>query len=204
MVLDWISELIATMGYEGVALLMLLENVVPPIPSELIMPLAGYVASQGQLSTIGVIAAGTTGSFIGAVLWFWVARRYGSARLRSFVDRHGKWVTLDCEDIDKANNWFRRHGRSSVFIGRLIPGVRTLISVPAGLSDMSAPLFLIYTLAGSILWNAVLVWAGHLLQANYQAVKGITGPVSTGVFSLMAAALVWRYVQQWRKRQQKA
>jgi membrane protein DedA with SNARE-associated domain len=203
-VLDWISQLIATLGYAGIALLMLLENVVPPIPSEVIMPLAGYVASQGQLNTAGVIAAGSAGSFVGAVLWFWIARRYGAKRLRDFVERHGKWVTLECEDIDKANDWFRRHGKSSVFIGRLIPGVRTFISVPAGFSDMSTPLFFAYTAAGTILWNSVLVWAGHLLQANYAAVKGVTTPVSTAVFVLLGAALAWRYFHQWRKRQQKA
>jgi membrane protein DedA with SNARE-associated domain len=197
---EWVTNLIAELGYGGVALLMFLENLVPPVPSELIMPLAGFVASQGELAYWAVLLAGTTGSFAGALFWFLVGRRIGEQRLRRFVDRYGKWVTLTCEDIDQATEWFRRHGAASVFVGRLIPGVRTFISVPAGLSSMPLLVFSAYTIAGTVTWTGALMFAGHLLRENYSVVGDYIGVLSNVIFAAFAAALAWRYVQQWRHR----
>jgi membrane protein DedA with SNARE-associated domain len=197
---EWVTNLIAQFGYAGVAFLMFLENLVPPVPSELIMPLAGFVASQGELAHWAVLTAGTAGSFAGALFWFIVGRRIGEERLRKFVDRHGKWVTLSCEDLDQANEWFRRHGAASVFIGRLIPGVRTFISVPAGISSMPLPKFVVYTVAGTLVWTAVLMFAGHVLRENYELVSDYIGVISNAVLVLFAAGLAWRYFRQWRQR----
>jgi membrane protein DedA with SNARE-associated domain len=199
-VFDWITGLIARMGYFGIAMLMFLENVVPPIPSELIMPLAGFVASKGEIRHVFALIAGTVGSFVGAYLWFYAARRIGERRLRRFVREYGKWVALSCRDIDVAKDWFQRHGPTSVFIGRLIPGVRTFISVPAGLSSMSALKFSFYTLLGTVLWTGLLLLAGHILRENFELVSGYVGVLSNIVFAIFAATLVWRYVQQWRHR----
>jgi membrane protein DedA with SNARE-associated domain len=199
-VFDWITGLIARMGYFGIAMLMFLENVVPPIPSELIMPLAGFVASKGEMRHVFALIAGTAGSFIGAYLWFYAARRIGERRLRRFVYKYGKWVALSCADIDVANHWFQRRGAIAVFIGRLIPGVRTFISVPAGLSSMSALKFSFYTLLGTVLWTGLLLLAGHILRENFELVSGYVGVLSNVVFAIFAATLVWRYVQQWRRR----
>lgn len=197
---EWITRLIAQFGYGGVALLMFLENLVPPIPSELIMPLAGFVASTGEMRHWIVLLAGTAGSFAGALLWFLIGRRVGEHRLRSFVRKHGKWVTLTCRDLDQANAWFQRHGPVSVFLGRLVPGVRTFISVPAGFSSMPVLQFCVYTLAGTVVWTAVLLFAGHLLRENYERVADYIGVLSNIVLSGFAVTLVWRYVRQWRRR----
>lgn len=197
---EWITDLISNMGYAGVALLMLLENVVPPIPSEVIMPLAGFVAGRGDMNVAGAIFAGSIGSYAGACAWFFIACRIGENRLRRFVDRHGKWVAMECEDLDRAKDWFKRHGGISVFAGRLVPGVRTFISVPAGLTGMSTPLFLLYTGLGTLVWTAVLTWAGVVLGRNYSQVERYTTPIGNVVFSLLIAAVVLRYWKQWRRR----
>jgi membrane protein DedA with SNARE-associated domain len=146
---EWIVSVIARFGYAGVAILTFLENLFPPIPSELIIPLAGFVAAQGTLGLGGVIAAGTLGSLAGATLWYAVARRIGERRFRAWVDRHGKWLTLGREDIDRAQAWLNRHGRTAVLLGRLVPGVRTFVSLPAGFSGMPAVPFLLWSAAGT-------------------------------------------------------
>jgi membrane protein DedA with SNARE-associated domain len=115
---------------------MLLENVFPPIPSVLIMPLAGFVARKGNVSFWGAVAAGSLGSLAGAVFWYIVGRALGGERLRNWVERHGRWLSLSCESLDHAEDWFRRRGAASVFLGRLAPGVRTFISIPAGVYRM--------------------------------------------------------------------
>jgi membrane protein DedA with SNARE-associated domain len=126
---DWITGVIGRLGYAGVAGLAFLENVVPPIPSELVIPLAGYVAAQGDLRLMLVIATASAGSLGGAAVWYWIGRRVGERRLRPWVDRHGKWLTLSREDVDKAQTWFSHHGNTAVFFGRVVPGVRTLVSL---------------------------------------------------------------------------
>ncbi len=129
---DWLTGWINETGYVGIAGLMFLENLFPPIPSELIMPLSGYAASHGKLTMPGIVAAGSLGSLAGALFWYGVGRWLGGARIRAFAARHGAWLTMSPDDVDKANRWFCRHGGIAVFIGRLVPAVRTFISVPAG------------------------------------------------------------------------
>src|SRR5688500_2822810 len=117
---DWITGTIQRLGYWGIAALTLLENVVPPIPSEVVVPMAGFVAAKGELSFWGVVAAASAGALLGAVGWYAVARAIGKKRLRQWIDDHGHWVTLDCESIDKAQRWFDRHGTWAVLVGRLV------------------------------------------------------------------------------------
>jgi membrane protein DedA with SNARE-associated domain len=189
---DWIVEVVGKLGYAGIFLLTLLENVFPPIPSELIMPLAGYHAAQGRFGLWGAIAAGSVGSALGTVLWYWIGHRIGERRLRDWADRHGRWLTLDGEDIDKSAEWFHRRGVWAVFICRMIPGLRTWISLPAGFSGMSMGKFLLPTVIGTVLWTTALTAAGYWLGAKYSNIDGVLGTVSWVVIGLIAVLYVYR------------
>jgi len=194
---EWINNTIRSLGYWGVAVLTFLENVFPPIPSEIVIPLAGFVAAQGELAVWGVIAAGSAGSLAGALVWYEVGRRLGERRLRAWVDRHGKWITLTAKDVDRAQDWFQRHGRTSVLVGRLVPGVRTFVSLPAGFARMPLSAFLIYSAAGTIVWTAALAYAGVVLRANYDVVGDYVGIATNVIFVVIGVMLVRRYVQCW-------
>ncbi|MDU0954365.1 MAG: DedA family protein [Bradyrhizobium sp.] len=146
------------------------ENLFPPIPSEVIMPLAGYVSARGQLTFVGVLLAGAAGSLAGALFWCAVRRWFGSHRLKRFAARHGRWLTLSPAEIDRASAWFARHGRTAVLVGRLVPGVRTLISVPAGVTEMPFMPFLATTAVGTLLWTGLLAAAGYVLAEGYRTV----------------------------------
>lgn len=185
---DWITGFVVRSGYFGVFVLMLAENIVPPVPSELIMPLAGFTAARGELSLALVILAGTAGSIAGAVFWYYIGKRLGLARVKSLAARHGRWLTLSPDDVDHASGWFARHGGRAVFFGHLVPTVRTLISVPAGIANMPLPSFLVWSTLGTSLWTALLAGAGYLLQSQYELVADYLNPVSTAVLVLI---IVW-------------
>jgi membrane protein DedA with SNARE-associated domain len=190
MMFDWTTGLVEQTGYFGVLLLMLAENVFPPIPSELIMPMAGFTAHQGQLNIIGVIAAGTVGSVLGALFWYYIGRWVGLDRLKHWTGRHGRWLTIAPDEVDQAKRWFDRHAGLAVFFGRLVPAVRTLISVPAGIAGMSLVSFLLYSTAGTGIWTALLAGAGYMLGSQYELVQGWLNPVS----NVVAGALVLVYL----------
>lgn len=190
-VVGWIES----SGYLGILLLMLGENAFPPLPSEVIMPLAGYQAARGDLHIAGVIAAGTAGSVLGALVWYYVGAWVGMDRLRCWTGRHGRWLTLSPAEVDRASDWFRRHCGKAVLIGRLVPAVRTLISVPAGITRMAMPRFLFYTTIGSVLWTAALAGAGYLLQEQYSQVSANLNPVSNVVLGLIALGYLYRVIR---------
>jgi membrane protein DedA with SNARE-associated domain len=175
-------------GAAGISLLMFLENVFPPIPSELIMPLAGFTAARGQASLVVVILAGSVGSLAGALLWYGIGRWLGLDRLKGLAARHGRWLTLSPDEIDGAQRFFERHGGKAVLLGRLVPGVRTLISVPAGIVRMPLGTFLIWSALGTLAWTAALAGAGYLLESRYDVVAGWIGPVSNVI---LCAAVLW-------------
>ena len=158
--LDWALSIINQLGYTGLFLLMALENLFPPIPSEAIMPLAGVAAARGQFSLPWVIVIGVAGSVIGNVPLYLIGRRVGRERMRAWIVAHGRWLLLSGEDMDRANGWFARHGWLAVGIGRLIPGVRSLISLPAGFAGMGVLPFLLTTVAGSAVWCGMLAAIG--------------------------------------------
>lgn len=153
---DLIVETVESVGYLGVALLMLAENIVPPIPSEIVMPAAGAAASRGEYSLAGMILAGTAGAVIGSLPWYGIARHVGTRRFADWADHHGHWLATDREEIERVDKWFDRHGHWAILICRLIPGVRTLISVPAGFAEMPLGRFLAWTTVGSAVWSAIL------------------------------------------------
>jgi membrane protein DedA with SNARE-associated domain len=192
---DWIVRVIGTLGYAGVAGLTFLENLFPPIPSELVIPLAGFVAARGDLSLVLVIAAGSAGSLAGATVWYEVGRRVGERRLRDWISRHGRWLTLGPDDIDRAQQWFERRGRAAVFIGRLVPGVRTLVSLPAGFAGMPLASFLVFSAAGTVIWTTALAAAGLVLQAQYAVVGKYVNLATNILLAAFAALMAWRYLK---------
>jgi membrane protein DedA with SNARE-associated domain len=183
--LEWITNTISSLGYLGIALLMMLENVFPPIPSEVIMPLAGFTVQQGKLDMVFVILAGTAGSVLGTLPWYYLGKLMGEKRLRQWIDKYGKWLTISSSDIDKSKLWFRKNGAAVVFFGRLIPGIRTYISIPAGFQEMSLLPYLLYSTIGTLLWIGLLSYAGFALGQNYHQVKQYLGPVSGIVLTLL-------------------
>jgi membrane protein DedA with SNARE-associated domain len=191
---DWITSLVEQGGYLGVALLMLLENVFPPIPSELIMPLAGFTAARGEFNLSMVVLAGTIGSVAGAALWYYLGCWLGYERLKRLAARHGRWLTLGPGEIDEAADWFRRHCGKSVLIGRLIPAVRTLISVPAGITGMTLGRFLVYSTLGSAIWTGFLAGCGYLLEGQYEKVSAWVNPVSNVIFGVIMVWYLYRVI----------
>ena len=196
---EWITRVIERLGYAGIALLTFLENVFPPVPSEIVIPLAGFVSARGAFDLWLVIIVASVGSLAGATVWYVAGRRIGEKRLRAWVERHGKWLTLSTRDVDRAEAWFQRHGGAAVFIGRLIPGVRTFVSLPAGFSAMPVVPFLAYSAVGTALWTAALAYAGVILQANFTRVSQYVDIVVNLLFGAMALMLVRRYVHCWRR-----
>ena len=193
----WIIETINSLGYLGIFLLMLLESVFPPIPSELIIPFAGYSAATGALNLWLVLLAATAGSVVGMLPWYIAGRLFGLNRVRYLADRYGRWLTLNAEEIDTATAWFHRYGPAIVFVGRLIPLIRTLISVPAGLAKMPLWQFLLFSTLGALLWNTILVGAGYLLAEHYDAVEVFLDPGTTIVLGLCVLYYLFRLVT-WR------
>lgn len=191
---DWVISTIESWGYIGVFALMVGENVFPPIPSEVIMPLAGFLAGNGTLSLTLTIAIGTLGSVLGTLMWYYVGLWYGEERLKRFAARHGRLLTVSPSDIDAARDWFQRHGTMAVFFGRMIPAIRTLISVPAGLARMPMWQFLAYTTVGSALWTGVLTFAGLMLHENYALVADYVDPLSKLVVVTVVGVYLYRVI----------
>ncbi|HYE19798.1 MAG TPA: DedA family protein [Tepidisphaeraceae bacterium] len=200
---EWATSMINSMGYVGIVFLMFLENVFPPIPSEVIMPAAGFTAARGQLNLYGVIAAGALGSVLGAIPLYYLGYFIGEARLKRWAARHGHWLAVSEEDVGKADAWFNKHRGKAVLIGRLVPGIRSLISIPAGVNRMSLPTFLLYTAIGSTAWSAVLAVLGKLLEAKYDRVQKWVDPITYAVLGIMVVSLVVRAVRIKRRAKQK-
>lgn len=200
---DFIVEFVKSSGYLGVFLLMAAENIFPPIPSELIMPLAGFVAARGELNIIAVILVGTAGSVLGTLPWYYAGAKLGKDRLHRIAERHGKWLTVAPEDIDRALRTFDRHGHTAIFFGRLVPAIRTLISVPAGIAGMPLATYLALTSAGSLLWTSALAYAGYVLEAQYSKVADYVDPVSKLVVASIVVLYTYRLVSQHFKRKGK-
>jgi membrane protein DedA with SNARE-associated domain len=185
---DWITGFMETTGYFGIALLMFAENVFPPIPSELIMPLAGFSAARGDLSLLLVILAGSAGSVAGALLWYGIGHWLGLDRLKRLSASHGRWLTLSPQEIDKVENFFSRHSGKVVLFGRLLPAVRTFISIPAGIAGMAVPKFLIYSTLGTFAWTAALAGAGYLFESEYAQISAWLNPAANAV---LGGAVTW-------------
>jgi membrane protein DedA with SNARE-associated domain len=177
-------------GYGAIVLVMLLENVVPPIPSEVVMPLAGFLIQQGKLQLLPTVFAGLLGTVLGAWFWYGIGRLINEQRLEHWLRRHGRWLGLRPEDLARSRRWFNRHGVAVVFWGRVIPGIRTFVSLPAGIEMMPQPLFLAWTTAGSLLWILLLTLAGQALGSGYAGVAESLKPFSQVLKVVLGLALL--------------
>lgn len=195
MISGWVEHVVRSFGPWGVAALMLLENLFPPIPSELILPLTGFFVSRGDLGFVAALLAATLGSVLGAFVLYGLGRRGG----RPLVLRHGRLLGVGESELDRADGWFDRYGVALVFFGRMVPGVRSIVSIPAGLSEMSIWRFALLTTAGSAIWNALLIGAGLLLRANWSRATGLVGNASNAILAVLAVAAVLLAVRWWRR-----
>ncbi|MFC0213592.1 DedA family protein [Paenibacillus chartarius] len=186
----WITEIMNQFGYFGIFLLIALENLFPPIPSEVILTFGGFMTTQSDLNIIGVIMFSTIGSVFGAIVLYWVGRLLSVQRLESIVVKYGKILRLTPEDVQKANNWFTKYGVWTVFFGRLIPLIRSLISIPAGSTRMNMATFLIFTTLGSLIWNSVLVYVGVAVGASWETIVHYMDVYSNFVYAGLALIIV--------------
>ncbi|MBW3633601.1 MAG: DedA family protein [Chloroflexi bacterium] len=192
---EWVTSVIETLGYPGLTVLVALENVFPPIPSEVILPLAGFLTGQNRFSFFLVLIATTLGSLIGALVLYAVGLAIGQRRVNSLVERYGQWALLTPEDLTRAEDWFDRYGPVAVFTGRLFPVVRSLVSIPAGYRRMPLGQFLLLTSGGSALWNGALVGLGWALGENWHVIEEYVGWLQYVVIAVVAF-LVVRFVWQ--------
>lgn len=191
----WIIAIMERLGYFGIALLMFLDNVFPPIPSEIIMPSAGYTASQGSLTLVGVIIAGSLGSLLAAAVLYWIGYQFSHAAIFRFVDRYGKYLFIQSDDVKKSLAWFEHYGHRIVFLGRMVPAVRSLISIPAGMSRMPFWKFMLFSGLGTIIWTTFLACMGFYFgenQALMQQIFSQVGYVILAIVALIIAVIAYR------------
>jgi membrane protein DedA with SNARE-associated domain len=191
----WVMRMMSGGGYVALVLLTFLENVFPPIPSELILPLAGYMVRKEELHFVGVVLAGTLGSVLGAIPMYAAGWKLGLVRIERAAERHERWTTISAEDVARAEKWFARHGVKAVIFCRLVPGVRSLISIPAGVRRMSMVTFLACTTAGSLVWCAILAGAGYALGTGYKTIDRWLDPVSWVVVGVLVFWYVLRVIR---------
>ena len=187
--IDFFQHLIDTLGYFGVFVLLLIENLFPPLPSEVVAPFCGYAAARGELNIVGVIAAAVFGSMVGQLPWYYAGRMLGEKRVEVLAARYGRWLTVTPHEVDRVFKWFYRYGAASVFFGRMIPAIRAVISLPAGIAEMPLGKFLAYSLAGTTIWMGGLAYAGYVLGQNYELVEEYIGPGT----KIVAAVIVLTY-----------
>ena len=199
---EFIVEAITRGGYFGIFVLMALENIFPPIPSEVIMGVGGIAVARGTMEFWPLMIAGTIGSVVGNYTWFWLARVWGKNRLAPFVARHGRWLTMEWEDVEKGQQFFRRHGHWVVFALRFSPFLRTMISLPAGLARMGRIKFIAFTTAGVFIWNLLLVEGGRRLSLWLAQSQDILGWIIVGCVVLAVLAYGWRVVH-WTPRSER-
>lgn len=195
-----VTGLIHRAGAAAVFLLMLVENVFPPLPSELILPFAGYAAARGGLSFWGAVVAGGAGSVLGAWAWYEGGRRVGEARLMAWAARRGRWLAVTPGELARALHWMRRHPAAALVIGRMLPGVRGVICIPAGVAGMARGAFLLWCSLGSFGWSLLLCSAGRLLAERYALVDRWINPTLTAAFAAMSALYVARVAALRRRR----
>ncbi|HEX8655402.1 MAG TPA: DedA family protein [Allosphingosinicella sp.] len=196
---DWVIRLIDATGYAGVFLLMLLETVFPPVPSEVVMTVAGLRAAQGPMSLGGVVAAGTAGAMAGNLFWYLLARWIGLHRFRPFIERHGRWLTMDWCDVEKVEKLFGRFGGAVVMVGRLLPTIRSVVSLPAGMVRMRLHSFLFWSAIGTAVWSALLALAGYALGQSFERVEDVIGPVSSAIVAAILLFYLYRQAT-WHRR----
>ncbi|MEA3016765.1 MAG: hypothetical protein QOI38_1487 [Sphingomonadales bacterium] len=196
---DWVIRLIDSTGYAGVFLLMLVETMFPPVPSEVVMTVAGLRAAHGPMSLGGVVAAGTAGAMAGNLFWYLLARWIGLHRFRPFIERHGRWLTMDWCDVEKVEKLFGRFGGAVVMVGRLLPTIRSVVSLPAGMVRMRLHSFLFWSTMGTAVWSALLALAGYVLGQSFERVEEVIGPLSSAIVAAILLFYLYRQAT-WHRR----
>ena len=186
----WVQDVIESLGYLGVAILVIVENLFPPIPSEIVLPFAGFVAQRGDASVVVMILAATIGSVVGALILYYISSAIGPDRLRLFVVRFGKWFGVKESDLTRAEEWFDRRSTTAVLVGRCVPLIRSIVSIPAGFRRMKLVPFALYTFIGSAVWNIVLIGAGAILGDNWDVVGEYVGIFQYVVIAVIGLALI--------------
>lgn len=203
LVATWIENLIASIGYPGIVLVMAIENIFPPIPSELVLPFAGSLSAKGEMNFWAVVAAGTVGALIGAIVLYGVGYFAREAGVRKLVANYGKYLFVSEGDLDRAAGWFEKYGELIIFFGRLIPLIRSIISIPAGYTRMNPVRFLIYTTLGTTVWNLILAYAGWLLGENWEDILAFMDTYQYATLGVLAFAViaffVWRITKHRRQ-----
>lgn len=195
----WAVDAMERLGGPGAGLFVFIENVFPPIPSEVILPLAGFAARLGDLSLFSAIFWTTTGSVLGAWLLYFLGARLGHDRMRRLIARI---PLVDLDDVDKSTDWFRRHGHKAVFFGRMIPMFRSFISIPAGAERMDFGVFTLLTAWGSLIWNSVFILAGYALGANWHRIDPYIATLQYGVTTALVLSACWFVATRLRRRRQ--
>ena len=193
----WVASIIEALGELGVGLLVALENIVPPIPSEIVLSLAGYLASAGRVHLVLVFLAATAGSVLGALALYWLGYALGEDRLRRWLDRI---PLVDAEDLDTADRWFKKHEKSAVLLGRCAPVVRSLVSIPAGANQMRLGLFTLFTAIGSGVWNALFIGGGYALGSRWQRLEEYSHYFDYAIGAFFAIVVGSWIVKKVRKR----
>lgn len=186
---SWVQDVIESLGYLGVAMLVVIENVFPPIPSEIVLPFAGFVAQRGDASVVLMILAATAGSVIGAWVLYGISAVIGPERLRRFIVRFGRWFGVKEADLDRAEKWFDERAVTAVLVGRCVPLIRSIVSIPAGFRRMNPVTFTVYTAIGSFVWNLALIGAGAILGDRWDVVEGYVGILQWIVVAIILAVV---------------
>jgi membrane protein DedA with SNARE-associated domain len=191
---EWTLNVVETGGYAGIFFLMILENIFPPIPSEVIIPVAGYAAASGELNFLLVILVASIGALVGILPWYIIGRAFGAERVKFLSGRFGRFMTFSPQDVDDAKKWFEKHGQKAVLFGRLVPTVRTLISIPAGIANMRLSTFLIFSFLGSTIWTSILAFLGYILESEHKYISIYLNPVSNAVVIGIVIYYLYRVV----------
>ena len=193
----WVASVIDAWGAVGVALLVALESIIPPIPSEIVLAMAGYLSAEGRFNVVVIVLAATAGSLLGALVLYWLGAALGEDRLKRWLDHI---PLVDLEDLEKADRWFERHGRWAVLIGRVVPVVRSLVSIPAGANRMPLGEFVLLTTLGSGVWNTLIVGAGFLLGSRWEDVDRYSQWFNYAIFAVFGVMIVSWAVKKVRRR----
>ena len=196
----WVLSIMEKLGYLGIAFLMFLDNIFPPIPSEIIMPSAGYTAAKGELTLIGVIIAGSIGSLLAAALLYWIGRKIPQHHLFTLVERYGKYLRISVADLEKSLVWFEKYGHRIVFFGRMIPAVRSLISIPAGMSKMPFGKFMTYSGLGTIIWTTFLAFLGYHFSENQALMSLIMQRASYIILAIVILYIIWKMAKKFGQK----
>jgi membrane protein DedA with SNARE-associated domain len=196
---EWVSATLDTLGYGGIFLLLILARMVPPIPAETVIPLAGMGAMRGELDLVGIAVAAGLGSAVGELAWYLPSRLVGRDRLVGWLARHGHWLTVRPEQVERAVLWFQRHGGVAVMMCQALPGLRTLISIPAGATGLPVLTFFLFAAVGAGLWSFVLATGGFMLEAQLPGIGDYAGWFVVGLFTVLIGLYLVRLVRQLRR-----